>query len=161
MIGFSGISKVVINYSHLKKAFDFLRLAGESGVEGIALFAGEQNGSDFQIKEVIIPKQKGYVLEQGLLYAVDGDELHRIKVWLYNNNLDLIAQIHSHPGVAYHSDTDDRYPIVDTVGGISIVAPNFASNVTALTQCAIYRLSTYASWISLDKNGIKNLFVIN
>ena len=45
MIGFSGISKVVINYSHLKKAFDFLRLAGESGVEGIALFAGEQMGS--------------------------------------------------------------------------------------------------------------------
>src|SRR5436309_1989201 len=35
------------------------------------------------------------------------------------------AQFHTHPGVAYHSTTDDTWPMVGTPGFISIVVPRF------------------------------------
>lgn len=160
MIGFTNIKKILISNSQLSKAFNFLRYAGEKGVEGIALFAGIEIGETFQIKEVILPKQLGYILEQGLMYAVEGEELHRINVWLYENKMKLIAQIHSHPTVAYHSEADDRFPIVDTYGGVSIVVPNFASGEILLEDCAIYRLSLNKTWDKLANPEIDSLFQI-
>ena len=42
------------------------------------------------------------------------------------------AQIHTHPGEAFHSASDDRWPIVSQAGFISIVLPNFAIGRTSL-----------------------------
>ncbi|MCE5205127.1 MAG: Mov34/MPN/PAD-1 family protein [Porphyromonadaceae bacterium] len=160
MIGLTNIERITVSKTVLLKAFDFLRYAGNKGVEAVALFAGSENDKTFQIKEVIRPKQMGYILEQGLMYAVDGDELHRINVWLYENKMKLIAQIHSHPTEAYHSAADDRFPIVDTIGGISIVVPNFASGELLLKDCAIYRLSLNKTWDELSTSEIDSLFQI-
>lgn len=158
MNSFLNIKTVVLKKSQLEKAFDFLRYAGTKGVEGICLFAGLEEGSTFTIKEVLIPKQKSYILEQGLMYAVDGEELHRINIWLYENKMKLIAQIHSHPQEAFHSDADDRYPIVDTYGGISIVIPDFARGNVSLGESAIFRLSEEKNWVKLTKKQIESLF---
>lgn len=158
MKGFLGIEKIVLNNSLLSEAFNFLRYAGSKGVEAIALFAGIEIGNTFHINKVIIPRQYSYILEGGLMYEVDGEELHRINVWLYENNMRLIAQIHSHPKEAYHSEADDRFPIVDTYGGISIVVPNFASGDILLKKCAIYRLSLDKTWDSLTSSEIDSLF---
>lgn len=160
MTGFTGIESISIWKSQLNDALNFLRYAGERGVEAVGLFAGIELEKTFLIKKVILPKQQGYILESGLMYAVEGDELHRINVWLYENKMKLIAQIHSHPTEAYHSEADDRFPIVDTIGGVSIVVPNFASGNVSLTDCAIYRLSCDKSWDELDMHGIKSLFTV-
>jgi hypothetical protein len=65
--------------------------------------------------------------------------------------LSLIAQIHSHPTRAYHSETDDAYPIITKIGGISIVVPDFAAGDIDLKRWAIYRLTENASWIELTE----------
>jgi len=36
------------------------------------------------------------------------------------------AQVHTHPGAAFHSATDDEWPIVSQAGFLSVVIPNFA-----------------------------------
>lgn len=158
MKGFLNIRTIVLKKSQLEEAFDFLRYAGSKGVEGICLFAGIEEDSIFVINEVIIPNQKSYILEQGLMYAVDGEELHRINIWLYENKMKLIAQIHSHPQEAFHSEADDRYPIVDTYGGISIVIPEFARGKVGLNESAIFRLSEEKNWDKLTKKQIESLF---
>jgi hypothetical protein len=78
--------------------------------------------------------------------SVPGDELHRINMWLHRHRLRLIAQIHSHPTEAYHSDTDDRYAIATSLGSISIVIPDFAVRPFQLEDCAAYRLSNRPWW---------------
>lgn len=160
MKGFTNIENILISNTQLIKAFNFLRYGGSKGVEAVALFAGIGKGKTFEIKEVILPRQQGYILEQGLMYAVDGEELHKINVWLYENKMNLIAQIHSHPNEAYHSEADDRFPIVDTYGGISIVVPYFASGNILLKDCAIYRLSLNKTWDKLANPEIDSLFQI-
>jgi hypothetical protein len=160
MNGFLTINKIHLPNECLKRAYTHMRKTGMHGLEGVALFAGRESGATFNILEVIIPKQKSMRLETGLLYAVDEEELHAINVWLYNNNMSLIAQIHSHPSEAYHSDTDDAYPIVATLGGISIVVPDFASGPIDLHNCAVYRLSPDAIWIELNKKDKIDLFKV-
>lgn len=161
MSGFQRISKIVIPSECIKKAYELMRYAGENRVEGVALFAGYENGNEFYISQTIIPKQTAYRLELGLLYAVDADELHRINVWLYENNLSIIAQIHSHPNEAYHSETDDAYPIVATKGGISIVVPRFAIDPIDIKNWAVYRLSSENCWVELSHSETKKIIQID
>ena len=160
MNGFQEITKIIIPYECIQKAYELMRYAGKKRVEGVALFAGFEKDNVFWITQTIIPKQTAYSLEFGLLYAVDADELHRINVWLYENNLSIIAQIHSHPNEAYHSETDDAYPIVATKGGISIVVPRFAVDPIDIKNWAVYRLSSKNSWVELSYPETKKIIQI-
>ena len=71
-----------------------------------------------------------------------------MNVWLFENDLRLIAQVHTHPTEAYHSETDDAFPIVTTEGALSLVIPNFANGPANLTQYACYRLRR-GHWVEL------------
>jgi len=63
--------------------------------------------------------------------------------------LRLIAQVHSHPGEAYHSRADDRYAIVTAEGGFSLVVPDFGDAPADPTAWAVYRLDQGA-WRELS-----------
>ena len=78
-------------------------------------------------------------------------------LWLYENKLKLLAQIHSHPSEAYHSKTDDEFPIMTTLGGLSIVVPYFAKHRLNHLDWAYYRLFSETNWIELNQSEIKNL----
>lgn len=158
--GYFNIEKITIPRQCLEEAYKHMRQAGHEGLEGVALFAGKEEGNAFKINSTIVPKQKAMSMEEGLLYAVDGDELHRINVWLYENKMSLISQIHSHPSKAYHSSTDDAYPIVATIGGISIVVPDFASRAIDISNWAVFRLSLKNEWVELSATEKNNLFEI-
>lgn len=158
--GYLNIKKIVLPHKCLEEAYTHMRQAGHKRLEGVALFAGKEKDSIFTIEHTIVPVQKAMNIENGLLYAVEGDELYKINVWLYENKMSLVAQIHSHPGRAYHSDTDDAYPIVATVGGISIVVPDFASRAVDISTCAVYRLSVENIWVELNSIERNNLLEI-
>lgn len=157
MIGFLGISKIRLPYSAVFKAYEHMRKAGKEYLEGVALFAGKEEGEEFLVTETIIPKQIATSLEDGLLYSVDADELYRINMYLYENGLSLIAQIHSHPRKAFHSDTDDVFPIVTTGGAVSIVVPDFANQDISIESWAVFRITEKGGWhelIEAEKNSL-------
>jgi hypothetical protein len=139
------------------KAHAHMRAMGAQGYEGIALWAGRRNGSVFDVVETIVPKQSGFRSDAGLSVMIAGDELHRVNVHLFKNGLSLIAQIHSHPGRAYHSAVDDAYPIVAKIGGLSLVVPDFARAPFSLNTCATYRLSAAGAWEQLNGREVSTL----
>lgn len=160
MKGYLGIIQIVMPPNCLEKAFYSLREAGKQGVESVALFIGRIDGNDFFIEETIIPKHTSYRLEDGLFYAIDSDELYRLNVMLHERSLKLIAQIHSHPREAYHSEADDQYAIATKVGSISIVVPDFAFGPISLDNCAVYRLSVDNKWLKLSHYELHKLIVV-
>jgi hypothetical protein len=91
---------------------------------------------------------------------VDGPKLHELNRWLYERQMTLIAQLHSHPGEAYHSPTDDAFPIATAVGSFSLVVPDFARNPFSLERCAVYRLAGNGGWIELSGAEARALIVI-
>lgn len=160
-VGFLDIETVHLPKSCAQIAIEALYRAGTSGVEGVALFAGVREGNTFNITQTIIPLQKAGSVEDGLIYVVSGEELERIGLELYDNVLQLFAQIHSHPGAAYHSETDDAFPIVTVLGGVSIVVPNFAMGGVKISEWAIYRLLPNTGWTEINGKQKERLFVIN
>ncbi|HEU0164449.1 MAG TPA: Mov34/MPN/PAD-1 family protein, partial [Thermomicrobiales bacterium] len=85
-----------------------------------------QEGPRFDIRDAIIPEQKGVSGDHGLMVSVAGGELHRINLLLFEKGWRLLAQIHSHPTHAYHSEMDDEYAIATALGAFSLVVPHFA-----------------------------------
>ncbi len=160
MSGFLDIKKIVMPHQCLKEAYDHMREHGKYHLEGVALFSGKESDNVFHIEKTIVPEQHAMSLEDGLLYSVSGEELHKINVWLYENKMSLVAQIHSHPTRAYHSSTDDAYPIVATVGGVSIVVPDFASGDVDINLCAVYRLHPERGWVELNKKEKNDLIEV-
>ena len=123
-----------------------LQSVGRRGLEGMALWAGVQEGGVFDVREMIAPRQQGVRSDHGLAVIVDGQELHRINLQLYRSGLRLLAQIHSHPTEAYHSAMDDEYAITTALGSFSLVVPDFAREPLRLERCAVYRLTARPWW---------------
>jgi hypothetical protein len=56
------------------------------------------------------------------------------------------AQVHTHPGKAFHSATDDQWPIVSQPGFFSIVIPDFALGDVSLKSAWVGRLHADGFW---------------
>lgn len=160
MTGLADIDRILVPSPVALEAHAHLRHVGEQGVEGFALWAGTVEARTARVRATYIPVQEAWRTEEGLTVFVDGAELHRLNMWLYREGLTLIAQLHSHPGAAYHSATDDAFPIATAIGSLSLVVPDFARAPFALSRCAVYRLSPRGTWIGLDAEQASTLIII-
>jgi len=123
-----------------------LRAAGRDGYELFVLWSGRVRGDTFEVIAAHVPRQTSAKTRDGLLVTVEGEALHKMNVWLYEHKQMLGAQVHAHPRKAFHSETDDTYPIVTTLGGLSLVVANFCRRGLLHRSSAAYRLTT-DGWI--------------
>lgn len=132
---------------------EFLREVGQRGAEGFVLWCGRKETVDqFRFTSAYIPEQRAYKTEHGLLVVVEGEALFRMNKQLYERGEILGGQVHTHPTSAYHSDTDDHYPLVTLIGALSLVIPNFAREAPEnKSNWAYYRLRDYGRWAPLDE----------
>ncbi|MDE5445605.1 hypothetical protein GWG65_30175 [Bradyrhizobium sp. CSA207] len=145
----SDVTALFVPRSCVDELHAHLRKVGREGHEGLGLWVGRQTGHHFQVHRTLIPAQRHIRTGDGVCVVIGPEELHRINVLLYREKLMLVAQIHSHPGRAYHSSTDDAYAIAATVGCLSLVVPDFARAPFDLGNIASYRLDGAGVWRSL------------
>lgn len=151
-MSFADVRTVLVPRQVVMDSHDHLQSVGRQRLEAFALWAGQHvDGKTFHVRHAIIPVQKNLRFDDGVCVTVDGAELHRINRWLFDNRMTLVAQLHTHPTDAYHSDTDDRFPIVTTFGGLSLVVPNFAQDSFSLVRCAVFRLLPPEGWVELTE----------
>lgn len=124
---------------------DSLRRAGVDGFESFVLWSGKLADDVFQVCTAHVPRQRSYKMRSGLCVRVEGEALHNLNVWLYEHEEILGAQIHAHPTRAYHSETDDAFPMVTTFGGLSLVVPDFC-RAGLFERSAAYRYTRDERW---------------
>jgi hypothetical protein len=56
------------------------------------------------------------------------------------------CQIHTHPGRAYHSRTDDNWPVIHTAGFFSLVIPNLAMGEATFDGSYLAELQQDGTW---------------
>jgi hypothetical protein len=123
--------------------------AGRKGLELFVLWSGRVHETEFQVRTLHVPLQTSYRLDSGLMVRVEGDALHQLNTWLYEHEEVLAVQVHAHPTEAFHSATDDTYPIVTAEGSVSIVAADFCRHGLFSNSSAVYRLHDQ-DWLELD-----------
>jgi hypothetical protein len=117
-----------------------LRDAGEDGYEVFVIWTGHRDGEVFRVADGHIPKQVSARTKTGLLVTIEGEALHRLNMWLFENGQELAAQVHAHPTEAFHSDTDDTFPVVTASGGLSLVVADFCRDGLLAPTSAAFRL---------------------
>lgn len=148
-----------INPTVISTTLYALQRFGELGYEGLVLWVGDISGGTAHITQAFLPDQQPIKGEDGVGYFVDSETLFQVNKGLAETGLCLIAQVHSHPGKAYHSEADDRYAIVTAEGGLSLVVPNFGRAPADPKSWAVYRLSK-DHWRKLDQAEVGSIITI-
>lgn len=73
------------------------------------------------------------------------DDRLQIADWMARQRMRVLAELHSHPGPAFLSPVDARYPMVATLGSIQIVVPRFAVTQDDWDHARIFEL-TEGGW---------------
>jgi hypothetical protein len=144
----------------LDECRSFFQERGREGCEGTGLWTGRQEGDSVRITRFIAPEQRCIRTAHGLRVELT-ERAHYTLTDLLSPDELFYARIHSHPKVAYHSDTDDENEILSHKGAISIVVPNFARDPIKLRCCAIYRLEHGQGWLKLNEVDVGALFEVS
>jgi hypothetical protein len=155
------LAKVFIPLEILIETSEALRTFGEEECEGLVLWLGTiKNDHTKYVERILVPPQDSIKSEDGVGYFVTSETLFSLNKYLSETGLRLLAQVHSHPGRAYHSPADDRYCIVTTEDGFSIVVPDFGYGPSDLYQWAVFQLID-GLWEKLSHRQVKTIFTIN
>jgi proteasome lid subunit RPN8/RPN11 len=79
-------------------------------------------------------------------YEIDSGWLTEFWKGLAALKRSIKAQVHTHPGRAFHSSTDDQWPIISQAGFLSIVIPDFAAGRPTLDRAWIGSLQSNGTW---------------
>jgi hypothetical protein len=153
------VQEVLVIDQVVLETINVIRVFGKKGYEALVLWLGEIDQDKARITRAVIPSQKSISSEDGVGYFVESGELFQLNRVLDESGLRLIAQVHSHPGEAYHSSTDDKYAIVTSEGGYSLVVPNFRNPPVNVLEWASYRLME-GDWVELTPLEAKQTFRI-
>src|SRR6185437_16939548 len=154
----STVKQIFVPRSAIETTLKAMRHFGSHGCEALVLWVGHIDSATgtARVAQAFVPDQKPISGEEGVGYFVSGDTLFKLNKALSETGLRLIAQVHSHPGEAYHSEADDRYAIVTADGGLSLVVPDFGNAPADPTLWAVYRL-TNGSWREIGENEARSL----
>ena len=142
----------IINETHL-----YLRSHGKMGHEGMVLWSGTKLGSEATVKTCIHPAQKCTAVS----YDIPLEESQTINRILAEKSEVIIAQVHSHPGAAFHSSRDDAMPFTYSIGFLSLVVPNFCDQqLLNLSDVRIWEHTGSGNWSELSKTDINDRLIL-
>jgi proteasome lid subunit RPN8/RPN11 len=125
--------------------------------EGMVIWSGIMQRGCKIVRRCLHPRQ--FCTALGVDIPVE--EAQRINEVLYEKGEVLLAQVHSHPGGAFHSHTDNNFAITFTLGFISIVVPFFGQiGLSDLDRCGIWIHEGYGKWRRLSEEEVKKTLAI-
>lgn len=134
-----------------------LRTGGHMGKERVVLWLSPRPlGTTSVIAEFYVPEQEAKID----YFRIPQSGMMTLMSYLRTRKLALAAQVHSHPGQAFHSRADDKWAIVRHEGALSIVVPNFAAGTSAdnfLSAAAVFRLTSDDRWLKVERSRLPEL----
>jgi len=147
------MSAIVCTRQVLLDTIAILRRGGVRGEERVALWvASAALRSPAPIVEIYEPKQVAKVD----YFQIPASSMRVLLEHLRSTRRRIVAQIHTHPGRAFHSDADAAWAIIRHVGSLSLVLPGFAAATTPesfLTEVMTYQFDADGRWAHRSNQG--------
>lgn len=145
--------RVLLPPAVLTQAEQFLTDRGAYGVEGTGLIACTKHADgNWLADRFIAPDQCAHRGDLGCRVEVTDSGKSALAASLGPDERYLV-RVHSHPGEAFHSATDDTNPALTFLGALSIVVPYYGLGLRqGLAACAVFRL-TDQGWRQVDDGG--------
>ncbi len=124
----------------------FLRQHGLHGHEGMVFWGGVPFEGLVEIRRAMHPAQSCSAVS----VDIDPAAVQQMYRTLETHREILVAQVHSHPGGAFHSARDDAFPATFLVGYLSIVVPDFCRRgLRFLEDCSVWIHTGLGRWREL------------
>jgi len=137
--------RVNLPHERLAETFEIMQHCGAGRRECQVLWIGPWHSPDL-ITEVIHPRHHA----DGHGFSLDGGWLNTFWIDLASRHVGIRVQVHSHPQSAFHSPTDDEFPIIRTEGFLSLVIPRFALGPVSLEGAYLAEVQFDGSWSEVD-----------
>jgi hypothetical protein len=124
-----------------------MRRCGQGKHECVVFLVGQANDGHLEVVHPAHAARAGG-------YEVSSNWLGQFAVRQTEEPLFIRAQIHTHPGSAYHSSIDDEWPVVGTAGFTSIVVPRFAQGTIRPSEIYACRLTSKGAWEALNPTSL-------
>lgn len=123
------------------ETFSVLRSCGDNRRE-CQLYWVSPWSAHSELTEVVHPKH----VSSAYGLSIDSDWISRFWFDLSKRDLGVRVQIHTHPFEAFHSATDDKYPLLFEPGFLSLVIPNFASGPVGFENAYLTEVQPDGGW---------------
>lgn len=140
------MKRIICSSAIITDTLAILRTGGHRREERVALWlasAGSKVPAD--VVEVYEPDQ----IAEIDFFKLPAESMRALMSHLAATRRRIVAQIHTHPGRAFHSEADAAWAIVRHTGALSLVLPTFARSTTLqnfLMQVRIYEFSPTGEW---------------
>jgi len=126
----------------VERTLDVLRASGtvEEAHEGIVYWAGRRLGPEAIVTTCIVPMATTTFGS----FRTSSETNAKVVMYLATAGLELLGQVHSHPGKSCdHSEGDDELALMPYEGFVSIVVPHYARcGMEPLSRCGIHVFET-------------------
>lgn len=131
------IAAIVIGERVIEETVAALRRSGtrQEAHEGVAYWAGMRFGEHIVVTTCIVPTAETTYGS----FATSSKANARVVMYLAQTGLELLGQVHSHPGARVdHSDGDNERALMPYDGFLSLVVPHYARRGMPLAQCGVH-----------------------
>jgi hypothetical protein len=120
-----------------QRTLAMLRDYGRERSEGLVFWGGVVNAPGAYVTGLYLPRHAA----DGAHAMLTAEQSRWLLRSLRSRDEKLLAQVHSHPGTAYHSPGDNDGATSFHDGFISIVVPQFARGEPDLGRCAVFEFA--------------------
>ena len=143
--------------SILAESANLLRTLSGGVRESVVLWTGTEQAGCAEVRRVVAPRQRA----TRIWFDVPLEERLSIAQQLADSSEKLLAQLHTHPGRAFHSPADDRLALPRHTGAISIVVADFANGWDGdLRDASVNRHLGAGVWSELGPDTVSMLFEV-
>ncbi|MGO4569976.1 Mov34/MPN/PAD-1 family protein [Rhizobium sp. 2YAF20] len=138
----------------IKVSLETLRKGAFRNEERVVLWLGRDRSDLLEVSEVYEPEQNTSID----FFYIPPESMRSLMAHLRKSRMKIVAQLHTHPGRAFHSEADDRWAIIRHVGALSLVLPKFAIDTTVSTfinDVKTFELSTENEWRLVDNHIVE------
>jgi hypothetical protein len=125
----------------LEETFQHFRTCGRGRSECQVLWVSSWAEPDI-ITRVVHPKHSAHLGG----FVLDDHWLSDFWMELGDTDSGIRFQVHTHPGEAFHSKTDDDFPIIHKPGFLSLVIPNFGLGSVDLNDAYLTEIQAHGGW---------------
>lgn len=128
----------------LEHTFEHLRRCGGGCRECVVFLTGPLE-TPALIDQAVHPRHRASAGG----YDLDSAAIAEISTQLLVARRTVRVQVHTHPGVAYHSPRDDEFALVHTRGFLSLVIPQFALGPVGLDGAFLAERDRDGRWVAV------------
>jgi proteasome lid subunit RPN8/RPN11 len=96
-------------------------------------------------------------LDEGIV-VFDGAGFSSLWALCRETGLEVVADVHTHPGIARQSDTDRRHPMIATAGHFALIIPDFAARVPTGVDMGVYEYAGAHRWYDHTERSAERIF---